>query len=232
MAVAVDATGTEQHASSVALLDYTGITVGSGSNRALIVIFGIDAGTLATGVSATWDNTGTPQTMTQIASITNAGSVTSTYVYGLRNPTAGNKTLRIAWTNSNEISACAISFTGVDQTSDALAFPHSNTSTGSSATASLAITSATGNIPVTSVTTINVPSAPNQTQIYLNTTLVDSYGAQRGTGAATVTFNWTITPSGQWLMAGCDVAQAATTVLTPEFTRFYDGDFDLKIVSY
>lgn len=202
MAVAVDATGTEQHGSAVTSLGYTGITVGSGSNRALVVTFGISNGTAPTGVTATWDNGASNQAMTSIAATAN------TFVFALRNPIAGNKTLQIAWTNANEISACAISFTGVDQTSDALAFPHNNTSSGSSTTASLVITSATGNIPVTSVWMIQVPSAPNQTQIYLNSSLVNCYGAQRATGAASVTFNWTSTPSGTWLMAGCDVAAA------------------------
>jgi hypothetical protein len=207
MAVAVDATGTEQNSASATSLAYTGITVGSGSNRALIVTFGISNGTAPTGVTATWDNGGTNQAMTSISSVANGGI--TTFVYGLRNPIAGNKTLQIAWTNTNEISACAISFTGVDQVSDATAFPHNNSSTGSSTTASLTITSASGNIPVTSMATAQLPSAPNQTQIYLNTAMVNSYGAQRAAGSASVSFTWTITPTGNWCMAGCDVAQVA-----------------------
>lgn len=209
MSVAVDATGTEQTSgSSSTSLDYTGITVGSGSNSALILMFSLGFGNNATGVTATWDNAGTPQAMTLIKSAAFLNTIT-TYVYGLRNPIAGNKTLHIAWTNVNEISACAISFTGVDQTSDATAFPNSNNATGSSAAPSINITSALGNIPVTSVGCENPISAPNQTQIYADTALIFDYGAQRAVGAASVTFNWTAAPSGNWVMAGCDVAAAA-----------------------
>lgn len=208
MAVVVDATGTaDSTATNGTSFNYTGITVGSGSNRALIFILVTSnaGGNFATGATATWDSGGTNQAMTVIKSqqATGDNNLGVVWIFGLRNPVAGNKTLAVAWTNANGHGACAISFTGVDQTSDAIAFPNSNSATATSGGLSLAITSAAGNIPITGATAGTI-SAPNQTQIFLDTVAIDDGGGQRAAGAASVTFTWT-NGATQWAMAGCDV---------------------------
>jgi hypothetical protein len=215
MAVAIDATGTEQHVGSASTsMTYNGITVGSGSNRALVLLINIGAGsTLPTGVTAVWDNGGTNQSMTLITSLTQTNTSVICYVFGLRNPTAGLKNLLVSWTNANEAFAAAISFTGVDQTSNAAAFPNPNTvtNTTSNATCSLAITSASGNIPVATMVGSSTVASTSQTSIYVdNAAGIQSYAASRATtGASTVTFTWSLSPAASSGAAGCDVAAAA-----------------------
>jgi hypothetical protein len=217
MAVAVDATGTlKDSTTNVTSLSYTNITVGSGSNRGLILFLCINGGGSApTGVTATWDSGVTNQAMTQRVTVANASNNSNLYVFALRNPVSGAKTLAISWTNTANVSACAISFTGVDQTSDAIAFPNTNSATGNGTSASVVITSATGTIPVALGVCIGTSTlaAANQTQIYIDTAVVADNGGQRATGAASVTFSWSVTSAGNWAAAGLNVAAAAAATL-------------------
>lgn len=205
-AVAIDATGTSQGTTTntpITTFNYTGITVGAGSNRALIIVVTINDSTLSppTGVSATWDSGVTNQAMTLLVSNADVPDNNNpVFIFGLRNPASGNKTLNISWTNSNTIALNAISFTGVDQTSDGTAFPHTATSNNAGGALSIAVTSAVGNWTIAGIAG-GVSSTPNHT-IWLNS-LTDAGGtlytdgdnvfAQQATGAATVTFTDTMT---------------------------------------
>lgn len=219
MAVAVDATGTVNSTSTAGTtFNYTGITVGSGSNRALVFLLAISGANTATGATAVWDSGATNQSMTLVKTLNYAGTNHGTlWYFCLRNPTAGLKTLAVSWTGSAGHSACAISFTGVDQSSDANAFPHSNSATAANGTLSMAVTSATGNIPVVLGATGTI-SAPNQTQIFLDATAPDDAGGQRAAGAASVTFTWTNGSATTWGMVGSDIA---ATSFGP-FSQFSD----------
>ncbi len=123
------------------------INIGSGSNgttdRGLVVavvFVGAAAGT-SSGVTATWNGV----SMTQLATVGNGGDI---FLFGLRAPDTGAHDLVLAWTGANQPSAVLLSCVGVDQTSDALAFPtaHRVTATGSASPNSIAVTNASGNI--------------------------------------------------------------------------------------
>lgn len=212
MAVAVDATGTVATSPTTGntSITYTGITVGVGANRALIFMAYLQGGAAPpTGITAKWDNTGTPQTMTLIKSqAINTNEIV--LLFGLRNPTSGLKTLLLSWTNGEAYSADAISFTGVDQVSDATAFPNSAVALNNSTAASITITSATNNIPVAVLGAGQALSAINQTTIFHDTSSVGECVGQRAVGAASINFTATVTPTGNWVYCGTDVAQVAS----------------------
>lgn len=192
MAVALDATGTALiGGSSVSSINYSGITVGSGSNRVLIATLCLGVANTVSSPSATWDSGGSNQSMTLIGSVTtgSAGSVAYAALFGLRNPTAGTKTLAFSWTGANFPSCEAISFTGVTQTSDAAAFAHFNSSPGAGGQA-INITSATNNMVVGLFAATGSLTSINNTQIYLDTTSNgDDSAACRAAGAATVSIS-------------------------------------------
>lgn len=145
MAVTVNgAVGAKTYQNAVTTKDIT-FTVSAGANLALVLTlnFGNSA---VSGITAVWDQGGTNQSMTQI--VISQSPPASSVIFGLRAPTVGNNlTLRISWTTVSEVFIAAICFAGVNQTSDAAAFPHTATSAGAGA-ATVTITSATGNICV------------------------------------------------------------------------------------
>jgi len=218
MAVTVDATGTKLiGGSSVASINYTGITVGSGSNMVLIVTLVLGASASTSAWAATWDSGGTNQAMTLLKSqVTSTSGVATAVIFGLRNPTSGNKTLHLTWTGSQFPVVCAISFTGVDTTSDAAAFPNAVAGT----TSSLAVTSATGDIPVGLIGAAGSLTSLNQTSIYLDkTTSGADSAASRAAGASTVTFTAT-GATGSIAMVGVDIAQSVASVVTGWIASF------------
>src|SRR2546428_12764173 len=103
MAVTLDARSTTPaQANAVTTIDLTTFTVGSGSNRALVaqIAWGSGGGT-PSGITLNWDQLGTPQAMTLIKTVTNGSLVVA--LYGLVNPTSGNKTLRASWTTAVDV---------------------------------------------------------------------------------------------------------------------------------
>ena len=218
MAVAFDAkTSAVTNLSSGTSITINTLAVGSGSNRAMAVeiVWGANS-TVPSGVTAVWDSGGTNQAMTLVTG-TNAGSSAATAassIYALLAPTSGTKNLVISWTGSNEAHAAAVSFTGVDQTSVAVAFPHGTTNFKVGATASpcsVTVTSATGNMVVngffqkiggwgtisgTTIATDGV-TGPNQGVAF-------SYAS----GAATVTSTAAFSGSDEWGAFGCDILAA------------------------
>src|SRR5882672_12842690 len=132
MAVVFDAIQATQFFSpspGTATLDHTAalgsITVGSGANRALIALICIAKATPVLTVStATWDQGGTNQAMGFIG-FTNVVSGANTLrveLWGLRAPTSGQKTLRVVLSGTTIVDSyiAEVSFTGVDQTSNAV----------------------------------------------------------------------------------------------------------------
>ena len=213
--VAVDATGTANvaSASGVTSANFSNLTIGGSANALIVTLVSDgDATTAITSPSATWDNGGTNQTMTLLGHQTGDGVgghlTDSVWIFGLRAPTTGNKTLHISWTNTSQVFIDAVSFTGVNQTSDAAAFSNFN-STGNNAASSLSvnITSAVGNIVVgghlLDGTTINTVSG---TQVYIDNSGVNVDGAMNNdTGAATVTLTQTGTSGGGRISAGISI---------------------------
>lgn len=215
MAVAPDVTGANLSTTSAGTsINYTGLTVGAGlSNGALVFGICFDDNRV-TGISATWDNGGTNQAMTSVVTKATASGLNGLVaLFALVNPTAGNKTLHVAWTQSSQSSCAAASFTGVDQTGGTTSFAHQNSATGNTNTPTVAVTSATNNMvfAVHSSAAAGTFSAVNNTQIFRDNALTNtSNGMNRAAGAASVSMTATDTASGQWASAGFDLVAAAT----------------------
>lgn len=200
----------------------TNLTVGSGSNRVLLVhvVFSNQA---VTSVVLNWDNAGTPQALTLIKSANCIGATGRADLYGLVNPTAGAKTLKLTWNAVNsDVCMNGVSWTGADQTGGVTSFPHSTSANGNSGTASLVVTSATNNATMVTVDGQGNLSAPTQTQTFLDSTPASmSGGGSRAAGAATVTHQFTVTAANDWVCVGCDIAIAGAAAAFVPHTSVY-----------
>lgn len=181
--VTVDATGISNYTAAGTSATFTGLTVGTGN--AIVASFAFVASTAVnfpTGITANWDSTGTPQAMTQLA-IISAGFWCTSAVYGLKAPTAGNKTLAVNWTNSNELFINVVSYNGVDQTTP---FPNQQSGQG---VQTIDVTSATGRIVQNTICNRNAITGITGTTIFDDNTHGSNAdgAANRDAGAATVT---------------------------------------------
>jgi hypothetical protein len=211
MAVAFDANSTaDVRGASISTLDLTTLTVGSGADRVLVAQVSYADGVDPAAPAINWDQLGTPQALTQIVKVVN-GTLALAQLWGLVNPTSGNKTLR--WTNSatvNEVFLNATAVTGANQTGGVTTFPNSTTNTGTSTAPSITITSASGNMTIDAGAGPQVISAPTQTQIYVdNGGSATSAWASRAAGAPSNVHGWTLAGSVAWAACGTDIAAVA-----------------------
>lgn len=128
------------------------ITVGAG---ATLLIAGQEVDVTTPGsISMTWDTAGggTNQAMTEIGTLAvdSGGSATMNLVlFGVINPTAGNKNLTMSWTTGGPSYYMAMSFTGSDTTSVANAtygFAKNNAASGANATVTSGAAIASGDM--------------------------------------------------------------------------------------
>lgn len=191
---------------TVANITNSGLTVGAGANRALIAELSVDVTTIS-AITVTWDELGTPQTVTSIGSASGTGGRVD--VFGLVAPTSGNKQARAHWTtNAGDAFFNVHSWSSVDQTGGVTSFPHFNSATGVN-TPKVTLTSAVGNATTAAVAADAAISAPTQTQLFLDNTGSNvNAAATRAAGAATVVHQWTQT--GNWVVAGTDIAAASS----------------------
>lgn len=203
----------------------TTLTVGAGANRVLLVLLQYAYSPLAgTGASAVaWDSAGSPQAMTLIrrdidSAVLDAGKSDIVWeLWGLIAPTSGNRTLQVTFNTTSNVSMLidAASFTGADQTSVATAFTNANFASlagGGSSTASVTITSATGNMVAGHhINVSGVFSATSGTNLYLLNTAAANYDS----GAASVAVTATITTSKNWGSQGVNIAAAGAGGLPP-----------------
>lgn len=215
MALTVDATGTELNQGGVASpLSYTGITVGSGASQ-LLVLFTSNAATL-TGAAGTWDSGGTNQAMTLLGQQASASTPVNVAMFGLLNPTAGNKTLSLSWTSSTAsvLGVCAISFTGGETSSIANSFKSFVGGAGTTLTSTLTVSGAAGNISVCHESleaSAAAPTATSSTALYTPSNSNAGQAAARAPSASSLV--WTINPAGtaEWAACAIDVAVAAAS---------------------
>ena len=220
MAVTVDATATLASSPNTAVTTITNssLTVGAGATALLAILVTDGFTTNPTSIVVKWDNAGTPQTMTSVASRQSTNSNILLNLYGLVNPTAGNKNLTATWTTGVPAMLDAISFNGTITTSVATAFLHAATNLGTSGSPSQPLTSAVGNIAVAcegSTGTITSLIATGSTSIF-NSTFGSSFGnfgcaASWAPGAASITFTGSPT-STEWDTAGVDIVAAPVAV--------------------
>lgn len=152
---AADTTG----AAATSFSDSTNLTVGSGTNRALLVCIAWSTSTAPTGISLTWNGVA----LTQLI-IHSATSGSTAAIFGLLNPDSGTNTLAGSWTGARDFYVNGISYTEVIQTNTATAFL-TNFGIGTSAAAQLII-----NAPVTDAVLMSVAVAANITNMTNGTT--------------------------------------------------------------
>lgn len=122
---------------------------------------------------------------------------TTVAIYTLANPATGSNALAwsIAGGPAQSLFADLIAYQGVNQTSPARSGSYNSLADAtSSATASLVVTSQTGDMTTTVASTdsgANAISGTNQTQLNLDNSGSTSYGSDEASGAATVTHTWT-----------------------------------------
>lgn len=179
-------------------------TVGVGSNRALVAGLSIQAQASAASVTCSWDSAGTPQPMSLITSVNVNGATGTMQLWGLVNPTSGNKTLTCSWTGSNQIGIASAAFTGVNQAGGTTSFPNSATGSGASGP-TLNVTNVTNGIVVDLVGSSAVVSAPTQTIMTpINNSPAIGLGMSRSSAAGAVTFAWTA--AGNWGQVGTAIS--------------------------
>lgn len=220
MNVTFDANATaEVLASGTTSVTSSNLTIGVGSQRALVVQLCFDSKTV-TGVTVTWDNGVSNQAMTLIASAVGAGAFGRAELWGLVNPVSGTKSLRAAWTGNSDALIDGVAWTSVNQTGGVTSFPNSTSATGNSTATLVTVTSAVGNATMDAVAILAVLSAPTKTQTFLNNAPANvSAGGSRAAGAASVAHQWTGGVINQWVSVGTDILAAASNATTFESHR-------------
>ena len=97
---------------------YTSITISTLTNGALIL--GALATSQLTGLTIVLNGS---QSMTTLCSVRNANISFWQYIFGLRAPASGAASIVLTWTGGSKTQLCAMTFSGVNQASDAAAFP-------------------------------------------------------------------------------------------------------------
>jgi hypothetical protein len=223
MAVAADAhTAAVTEVAAAATMTITNLTTSAAANGiAVHLVCGSQGTAFPAGLTVTWDPTGANQAFTQIAGTLFADSNDTTVgaIYGLIAPaSSGNKNIVISWTGNNEMHATAASFTGVNQTSIAAAFPNgTNNTAATGTTATVTPTSATGDI-ATACFSQNVGNftVTNGTTIALSNVGPNSGIASNFIAGPTTALTATISTSARWNAYGCDIAAAAAAVASGE----------------
>jgi hypothetical protein len=218
MAVAFDATLTaDVNGSGVLTIQSTTLTVGSGSNRALICLLntGITAGATV-AMHVTWNSTGaSPQAMSLIGTATSTDNTNVSRLVGLVNPASGNLTLLATWNGADGADMDAASFTGVDQTGGATSFPHFASNHAATTNPNVTITTAANNMVVAHTANNSVcVNVMDHTQMHLDCT-VFGWGSARSSVAsgASITMGASLTTAAAWIMTGTDIQAAGAATL-------------------
>lgn len=200
--VAYDANGSNTSASASSL--GATITVGSGSNRALVcIITRKDGSAYATGVSSDVNGALTMLSRTNDAG---AGFGLSIEIWYLANPTAGAHTVTATWAAAAHVRIHVVSFTGVDQSTPVDGYQGGYQQ--NVASKALTVTSATGSMVYGAVHVYGTETITDAqtTRTSPSTTSVSS----TATGAASVNFSYSFSGGGtaDVIMAACNVRKA------------------------
>ena len=188
----------------------TGTAITANSNRCLIGVVGFTAVQATMGaVTVTWDADGTPQNLTQIAAV-NTGTFGSVYVFGLKNPTAGDLSYTVTWTGGNtvDVSLGGISLYNCDQTTG---WNNSGSDTGTGTSAASAVTTTSGDLVVVghidqNASTITINAG---TGAYTETNMNGNYGAgYQASSSTTSNVSWTLGSSVAWANVKVNVCQS------------------------
>lgn len=212
--VTVNATATVATTAGATSLTNSSLTIAPGATALLAWLSFNEQSISASGETVNWDNAGTPQPMTQVAFIESFNVNVNIQLWGLVNPTIGNKNLTASWTGSVPASLNAIAFNGTINSNTTAAFSHAASSSGTTGSPTITIGSAVGDMVIVAegnaAGAITSLTAPGSTSVF-NYTDVTPYG-YTGSRAPGVTPNVTFTgapTSTEWAVAGVDVAAGA-----------------------
>lgn len=219
-AVSVDQTGTAVLSPSGTSYDYTGLHVTAGLTKPAIVIAVTTADMNGpASMTATWDNTGTPQAMTGMNAggspvFVDSGSQIEIFLFGLLAPHADvggvARTCHLSWTTAAVLNIGALSLYNVNQSAFTSAFqnPTSN-GVGSVTSGNLAVTSAPNHLALCVGGTdqfLSSMTPGTNWPIYAGGAPVYGARAAYAPGASpNVTFTGGLSASGRLFMAGIDV---------------------------
>lgn len=190
----------------------TNLTIGASANALIVLIS--SAGDISTP-TVTWNGVA----LTLLVQTVSTGVNGYAGIFGLTNPATGNQTLAGSWINSEDAFIAGVSFSGVDASSLAAAFPNTGSNTGTSTTAAVTTTSSVGDI-VAAVQGVpfqsSTPPSPNNINIF-NRVSAAGYGgsANRAAGAASVTLSATLFSSRAWAASGVDIGAAPSAAAQP-----------------
>ncbi len=206
------ANGSTTGASSAATLSWQH-TIGSASNRILIVGVAIGGSTSPTVSSVTWNGTA----LTQVTSGSVNGTNCRAEMWYLLNPGTGvGKTITVTLSGSARFTAGAVVFAGVHQTTP---FDTFSSATGNSTAPSVAATSAATDVVIDVLAAAGTPTATAGAGQTSEWTQVTSGGTNvRGAGsievgAASVTMSYTLSASGRWAIGAVSLNPSYTTAV-------------------
>lgn len=189
------------------------LTIGSGSNRALIVCASYMLKPTTSGV--VWDAASANQAMTLIASKLNGSQYVE--IWGLVNPVSGNKIITLTGTAPSGgytgfgCLFSGASFKNVNQSGGTTSFANAVTASGNSnpTAPSITVTSSVNDMSIGAVSAGDGGSAlssPTQTTIF-NTRYAGGLNgaASYAAGASSATHGWTLSANVVWSTAGCDI---------------------------
>lgn len=187
----------------------TNLTISGGLTKsAMVCQVNLSLQTPTTEV-VSWDLVGANQLMTLIVARNTSSGTGRAELWGLINPTAGNKSVLYTAVGTSDIDINCVSWQGVDATGGATSFPHSTSAIGTSAAPSVTITSAVGNATMDStINDTSTLSAPTKTQTFIdNVPNLFSGGGSRAAGASpNVAHAWTLASgTSNWASVGTDI---------------------------
>lgn len=237
MAVAVSATSAVIYNASAATQNFT-FVIGPNSGNTLALFF-IAQDATQTITSVTWDQGGTNQSCTLIASEPDpTAALGKIYIYGVVNPTPGaSKILRVVNGTATGVSACMQSYTGSVSSSIAAACTNAlvanGTTTGSPQSVGTAAQSgASGDMYISAYVAPATIGSVSDTQIYLISPAGDDAAANRfaSTGASH-TLTASMSSVTTWAAVSCDIV-ASTGVVTPKWVPNADPKHDVAISTH
>lgn len=216
-----NATAAKDNGGAVSPTTLTTMTVGTLNNRALIAFVGFDAVAATMGnVTAAWDPSGANQSMTLLEHVDASDSSGSEFLFGLLNPTSGNKNLTVSWDSgaSQECIVMASDFYNVNQAGGSGSFANGTTNFGTSTTPNITITSSSGGMTVEggnqAHSTVPLITSATQTAIFvLSGVGAANPVASYSSGSVSNRHAWTIT-SDPWEETGVELVPATMPTVT------------------
>lgn len=200
-------------------------TLGSGSDKVLIVLAGSTNNPARAVTGVNWDSAGTPEALTRLGGAQEVNPYCWIEIWYKKNPTArGTKQITVTYAGTCECAAGAISLDGDQVTLFNAASPQSHDSwIDAEGQPALTVTSAVGEFVVAGVAcaksgaSTDVPIAGGSQNLIMGVDAspgndFSSYGAIDAAGAATVVMNMTGFNSGinaAWVVIGASVRPGA-----------------------